>query len=315
MASLKQALMLFFPLLACSSTVSSNSEDAGIAVYWGQNLEEGVKEGTLQETCQSGSYKYVTLASLTVFGCNRTPSWDFDSHCSGWDCLTELAPEVEFCQNQDILVFLSIGGMDDYSLCSPEDAKEVANFLWQVFLSGQQIPDHGQGLALNGIVFDIEGKRSNLYYDNLVTELNAFRTQKQFYLTAATGCIIPDYLLDKAIRTGYFDFISVKLYENSTCQFDGSANNLLNAWDIWTRYVPSNAKVFLGITTNPSDNGYIPPEILISILHYLKLSPNYAGIDAWNRYWDVQTNPSYSDQVLPYVSKNVLRYVTEKSWL
>ncbi|KAI4332008.1 hypothetical protein L6164_016951 [Bauhinia variegata] len=243
---------------------------------------------------EKASKDNVPLIDVTQFGC------------------LELAPEIEFCQSQNIKVFLSIGGPNgDYSLCSPEDAKEVANFLWQLILSGQQVPDV-PGLALDGIVFDIEGDRDNLYYDVLVTELNAFRAQKQFYLTSAPKCHYPDIHLHAAINTGYFDFISIKFYNNPSCEFDGSTGKLFNSWDIWTRYVPSNAIVFMGITANPGDNGYIPPEILPFVVEHIKQAPNYGGITLWNRYWDIQTIPSYSAQILPYVSKYVLRSVTKK---
>ncbi|KAI4332009.1 hypothetical protein L6164_016952 [Bauhinia variegata] len=210
MASLKQALMLFFPFfLTFSSTVNSQIEEAGIHVYWGQN----VFEGTLQETCQSGSYKYVSLTSLTQCGCNKTPSWDFDGHCSGWECFAELAPEIKYCQSQNVNVFLSIGGMGNYSLCSPEDAKEVVNYLWQFFLSDQL------GLGLDGIVFDIEDEHTpNLYWDDFVRELSAFKEKKKLYFTAVPGRAIPDEHLDKAIKTGYFDFVAPKLYGNSVCE-------------------------------------------------------------------------------------------------
>ncbi|KAI4332006.1 hypothetical protein L6164_016949 [Bauhinia variegata] len=260
MVSLKQALMPSFPFfLAFTSTVNLQFEDAGIHLYWGQN----VKEGTLMETCQCESYRYVSLASLTEFGCNRTPN----------------------------------------------DAKNVANYLWQFFLSGQH------GLALDGVVFDIDGENTpNLYWDDLLRELSAFKEKKKLYFTAVPGCAIPDFHLDKAIKTRYFDFVAPKLYNNSVCEFDGSIYKLLRSWFKWTRYVPSNALAFMTITANPSDNGYIPPNILSQgILPYIKLAPNYGGISVWNRYWDIHLDPSYSDQILPYVSKDVLRSVLEKS--
>ncbi|KAI4332007.1 hypothetical protein L6164_016950 [Bauhinia variegata] len=304
MASLKQALTLFFPFfLTFSSTVNSQIEEAGIHVYWGQN----VSEGTLQETCQSGSYKYVSLTSLTQFGCNTTPSWDFDGHCSGWECFAELAPEIKYCQSKNVSVFLSIGGMGNDSLCSPEDAKEVANYLWHFFLSDQF------GLGLDGVVFDVEGDTtSNLYWDDLVRDLSAFKEKKKLYFIAVPGCVIPDEHLDEAINTGCFDIVAPKFYNNSVCQFDGSTDKLLSSWDNWTSYVPSNASLFMTITTNPSDSGYICPTILSQrVLPYIRETDKYAGISVWNRYWDMQLVPSYSDQILPYIQKDVLRFITE----
>ncbi|KAJ6941744.1 E3 ubiquitin-protein ligase PRT1 [Populus alba x Populus x berolinensis] len=53
------------------------SEAGGIAVYWGQNGNEG----TLAETCATGNYDYVILAFLPTFGNGQTPMINLAGHC------------------------------------------------------------------------------------------------------------------------------------------------------------------------------------------------------------------------------------------
>lgn len=53
------------------------SEAGGIAVYWGQNCNEGI----LPETCATGNYDYVNLAFLPTFGNGQTPMINLAGHC------------------------------------------------------------------------------------------------------------------------------------------------------------------------------------------------------------------------------------------
>ncbi|KAI4348049.1 hypothetical protein L6164_008811 [Bauhinia variegata] len=312
MIAQKQALTLLLSLLAFSFILEPSLgavDEPGIAVYWGQDG----REGTLEQTCDSGNYKYVILAFLNVFGCGRTPAWNFAGHCGDWSPCTQLAPEIQYCQGKNIEVLLSIGGaIGDYSLCSAEDAQSVADYLYQNFLSGQNGPLGS--VTLDGIDFDIEGGSSNLYYDDLAKALNAYSTEeRKIYLGAAPQCPIPDYYLDTAIKTGLFDYIFVQFYNNPPCQYtSGNPSNLFNSWDAWTSLVLANNSVFMGLPANPSaaGSGYIPPADLIStVLPYVKQASNYGGVMLWSRYWDIQTNPSYSDQILPYVGNSALHSI------
>ena len=45
------------------------SNAGGIAIYWGQNGNEG----TLAETCATGNYDFVNIAFLSSFGNGLTP--------------------------------------------------------------------------------------------------------------------------------------------------------------------------------------------------------------------------------------------------
>ncbi|CAJ1976976.1 unnamed protein product [Sphenostylis stenocarpa] len=74
-------------------------------------------------------------------------------------------------QQKDVKVFLSLG-----AAFGPQDAKEVANYLFQNFLSNQFGPQGS--VTLNGIDLDIEGDG---YWDDLVKELDDLRQQNQYF--------------------------------------------------------------------------------------------------------------------------------------
>jgi chitinase len=167
-----QALILLLVLTIFPFTIKASSNDGGIAIYWGQNLGDG----TLSSTCDTGNYKIVLLAFLHVFGDGRVPNWNFAGHCGDWSPCTKLEPEIKHCQQKGVKVFLSLGGASGaYSLSSPDDAKNVADYLHTNFLTSGQFGPLGS-VTLDGIDFDIEGG-SNLYWDDLARHLDNQRKQ------------------------------------------------------------------------------------------------------------------------------------------
>ncbi|KAJ4828541.1 Acidic endochitinase [Turnera subulata] len=158
-ANLMQSLVLAVLMLAIGSNAG------GIAIYWGQNGNEG----TLEETCATGNYEFVNIAFLATFGAGRNPMMNLAGHCDPYSkgC-TGLSSNITSCQARGIKVMLSIGGgAGSYSLESPDDARQVAAYLWNNFLGGQQSSFRPLGPAvLDGIDFDIEGG-TGLYWDDL----------------------------------------------------------------------------------------------------------------------------------------------------
>ncbi|CAK8532001.1 unnamed protein product [Lathyrus sativus] len=314
MSSKLQTLILVLVLTISSFTIKASPTDAGIAIYWGQNLGDG----SLSSTCDTGNYKIVLLAFLNVFGSGRTPSWNFAGHCGDWSPCTKLEPEIKYCQQKGIKVLLSIGGASgSYSLSSPDDAKVVSDYLYTNFLSGQFGPLGS--VTLDGIDFDIEGG-SNLYWDDLARYLDNLRqNNRYFYLAAAPQCFMPDYYLDKAIKTGLFDYVFVQFYNNPPCQYDianSDATLLLQSWKDWTSLVlPYNTVVFMGLPAAPDaapSGGYIPPNDLLSkVLPYIKGTSNYGGVMLWDRFHDVGSN--YSNQIKEYVKQSALQLMTQVS--
>ena len=263
-------------------------------------------------TCDTGNYDVVVLSFLNVFGCDKTPEWNFAGHCGNWDPCTKLQPEIEHCQEKGVKLFLSLGGAN--SICSPEDAKNVAKYLYDNFLSGQRGPFGS--VALDGISFDIEGG-SNLHWDDLARELDAIRSKHRYFLLSGSPqCFIPDHYLDTAIKTGLFDHIYVRFFNNPPCQYsDGNTARLFASWNEWTSLALPNNSVFLGLpaaTEVAPTGGYIPPEVLVSeVLPYIKQYPNYGGVALWDRFRDVQSH--YSNMIKYSVPVRLLHTVSAVS--
>nr|KYP74830.1 Acidic endochitinase [Cajanus cajan] len=267
-------LIILLPLLSLYMMVLAACSDAsGIAVYWGQN---GM-EGTLEETCASGNYAFVNIAFLAAFGNGTAPA-------------------------------LNLAGatFQNYTLTSPEDARQVAVYLWDNFLGGQSSSRPLGDAVLDGIDFVIEGGQVQ-YWDELARNLSGYSSQnKKVYLTAAPQpqCVFPDADLGTALNTGLCDYVWVQFYNNPPCQYTtGNVVYLQNSWLLWTSKVPV-AKIFLGLPAalNASNNGsgYIPPSILTSeVLPVVKNSTNYGGVMLWSKYYDNLTN--YSSSIKNYV--------------
>jgi len=270
------------------------SEAGGIAVYWGQNGNEG----TLAETCATGNYDYVILAFLPTFGNGQTPMINLAGHCDPYsNGCTKLSPDIKSCQAKGIKVMLSIGGgAGSYYLTSKEDAKQVATYLWNNFLGGNSSSRPLGPAVLDGIDFDIEGG-TNQHWDDLARFLSAYSKQgKKVYLTAAPQCPFPDAWVGNALQTGLFDYVWVQFYNNPPCQFSGDIANLEDAWKQWISSIPAQ-KIFLGLPAAPdaAGSGFISVADLTSkVLPAIKGSAKYGGVMLWSKYYDDQTGYSKS---------------------
>ena len=94
-----------------------------IAVYWGQNGNEG----SLADTCNTGNYAIVNIAFLSSFGSGNNPTLNLAGHCdaSNNGC-SSLSSQIQTCQNKGIKVMLSIGGsVGNHDLSSADDARQV----------------------------------------------------------------------------------------------------------------------------------------------------------------------------------------------
>ncbi|KAK1575993.1 hypothetical protein Q3G72_009950 [Acer saccharum] len=280
-----------------SSSLSSSSHGGGIAIYWGQNGNEG----TLTETCATRKYTHVNIAFLNKFGGGQTPELNLAGHCNhATGSCRVVSTAVESCQSRGIKVMLSIGGgIGNYSLTSEYDAKTVAEYLYNNFLGGKSSNRPLGDAVLDGVDFDIE-LGSTLHYDDLVRFLSQFsEPARRVYITGAPQCPFPDRLLGAAIETGLFDAVWVQFYNNQPCQYSsGSAQRLLESWERWASSVVVG-KLFMGLPAAPAaaGSGYIPPEVLVSeVLPVIKKSEKYGGVMLWSRFQDV--NNGYSDSIV-----------------
>ncbi|EEF49014.1 acidic endochitinase SE2 [Ricinus communis] len=284
-------LPILLSLLAFS--LCNPSYGGGIAIYWGQNGNEG----TLADTCASGNYQFVNIAFLSSFGNGQPPVLNLAGHCDpSSNTCTGLSSDIRACQGQGIKVLLSIGGATDtYSLSSPDDATQLANYLWNNFLGGTSSSRPLGDAILDGVDFDIE-HGSGQFWDDLARSLKGFG---QVSLSAAPQCPFPDAHLSTAIDTGLFDYVWVQFYNNGQCQYTDNANNLLNAWNNQWTTIPSN-QVFLGLPAAPeaAGSGFIPADVLTSqVLPSVKNSPKYGGVMLWNKFYDNGYSSAIKDSV------------------
>ncbi|GMI99647.1 Lysozyme 1, chitinase A [Hibiscus trionum] len=282
---------LFFLVLVAALIGACRA--GGIAIYWGQNGNEG----TLEATCATGRYTYVNIAFLNKFGNGQTPGINLAGHCNpASNGCTAVSNGIRSCQSRGIKVMLSIGGgAGSYSLSSQADARNVADYLWNNFLGGSSSSRPLGNAVLDGIDFDIElGSTQN--YDHLARYLSAYSNRgRKVYLTAAPQCPFPDRYLGAALNTGLFDYVWVQFYNNPQCQYtSGNINNLVNSWNRWTSSI--NARnIFLGLPAAPAaaGSGYVPPNVLTSqILPVIKRSSKYGGVMLWNKFYDDQNGYS-----------------------
>ena len=183
--------------------------------------------------------------------------------------------------------------MGSYDLSSPDDAQQVADYLWNNFLGGQSGSRPLGDASLDGIDFDIE-QGSGQYYEELGRSLKGFG--QTVLLSAAPQCPFPDRLLGSAISSGIFDFVWVQFYNNLQCQYaNGDASGLIAAWQNNWASVPAG-KVFLGLPASPDaapSGGFIPPPALISeVLPTISSSPKYGGVMLWSKQYDDVTGYS-----------------------
>ncbi|XP_062209500.1 hevamine-A-like [Phragmites australis] len=283
-----------YSLVACLFIVfllssAPRSHGGSIAIYWGQNGNEG----TLAETCGTGNYAFVNIAFLCSFGSGQIPQLNLAGHCDPYsNACTNLTTDIKFCQSKGVKVMLSIGGgAGGYSLNSKQDAFKLAQYIWNNFLGGQSDKRPLGDAVLDGVDFDIEGGNPD-YYGALAAYLKAYSGKgKEVYLSAAPQCPFPDQWVGKALQTGLFDYVWVQFYNNPPCQYtQGSMANLMNSWNQWTTGI--NAKyIFLGLPAAPdaAGTGFIPVGSLESqVLPALKNSTKYGGVMLWSKFYDDQ---------------------------
>ncbi|KAB2595657.1 hypothetical protein D8674_031107 [Pyrus ussuriensis x Pyrus communis] len=251
-------------LISITLALQFGAEAASIAIYWGQNGNEG----TLEETCATGNYEYVTLAFLPTLGNGQTPMINLAGHCDPYtNRCTGLSSDIKSCQVKGLKVILSIGGgAGSYCLSSKEDARQVTTYLWNNFLGGISSSRPRSG-------------GTPLHWDDLARFLSAYSKQgKKVYLTAAPQCSFPDAWVGGALKTGLFDNVWVQFYNNPPCQYSsGDLSSLENAW-----------------------YGFIHVDDLTSkVLPAIKGSSKYGGAMLWSKYYDDQDN--YSSSIKSHV--------------
>ncbi|KAB2599514.1 acidic endochitinase-like [Pyrus ussuriensis x Pyrus communis] len=204
--------------------------------------------GALTATCNTGRYRIVNIAFLSQLGNGQTPQINLAGHCDpASNGCQKVSTGIRNCQNQGIKVLLSIGG----SLGN--DARGVADYIWNNFLGGQSNSRPLGDAVLDGVDFDIERGR-------------------KVSLSAAPQCPFPDQKLNGALTTGLFDYVWVQFYNNP------------NSWNKWTSSIQAD-RFFVGLPA--AGTGYVPSNDLINqVLPFVKKSAKYGGVMLYDKFND-----------------------------
>uniref|UniRef100_A0A0D9WQN2 GH18 domain-containing protein n=1 Tax=Leersia perrieri TaxID=77586 RepID=A0A0D9WQN2_9ORYZ len=283
-------------LLLLTSLAGPATADEQIAVFWGRHADEG----TLREACDTGYYNTVIISFYTAFGAHGD---DHRIDLSGHP-LRGVGADIKHCQRKGILVLLSIGGPagngsgEHYSLPSSRAASDVADNLWNSVLVGRRsgvFRPFGDAVV-DGIDFFID-RGSGDHYDELATKLSMYgnggggKGKKGLMLTATPRCSYPDKRLEKALATGLFARIHVRMFGRRDASCTTAARE---SWEKWAAAYPAS-QVYLGLVASPEqdDPGYLSPKPLYyTVVMYIRDRDNYGGKVIWDRYYDNKTGYS-----------------------
>lgn len=276
--------------LVISLTLFPTSNAGSLVVYWGQNASEG----HLTATCKTKLFHIVNIAFLSTFGNGSQPQINLGGHCSpASNGCKRLGIGIKNCQRRGIKVMLSIGGgTNTYSLSSPDDARHVADYIWDNFLGGKSNSRPFGDAILDGVDFDIEG--GQLHYAALAYRLQDHyaSSNKKFYLTAAPQCPFQNNLLHGALTTGLFDHVWIQFYNNPQCEFTSKDQiGFKSAWKQWTTSINVKGRFFVGLPAShaAARSGFVSSHALISQLLPIVRSPKYGGVMLWDRCHDLQS--------------------------
>ncbi|XP_034709624.1 acidic endochitinase-like [Vitis riparia] len=262
-----------------------------ISTYWGTDA----RDGGLKNACDTSLYSIVNIGFVDRFGYDWPPKLNIHTCNASEDGCRNVSAEIEYCQKNGVKVLISIGGPGgDYNLPSSGYAKMFAEYLWNAYLGGNKSSvDRPFGDAiLNGVDFFIQAG-SGLHWDVLAKALTILSNGTQMELSATPKCKYPDKYLDAAIQTGLFDYAQVRFYDEDDCQYNGSFDGMITAWDEWEVEAKVD-KIFVGVTANEYDPGYVDPYLLVygPFLQHIMTSPKFGGVMVWYVYTDLQSRYS-----------------------
>jgi len=291
--------------------------------YWGQNGAGPANgpanyEKPLAEVCRTTKYDILAVSFVIVFFDSRNkglPALNFAYHCE-----TPVSPDYPFllrcpkieegikeCQKRGKKVLMSIGGATgDGTLPNPDEAKEFARTLYNLFLGGkekyQDIRPFGSAV-MDGIDLDIEGGDYK-YYPEFITELRTLMDNdqtKSYLITGAPQCPYPDHHLGPE-KPGsglegagqYVDHLYIQFYNNYCHTGPNNGNWFKDTLDKWlafsARMKPSGPLIFVGLpaaTKGASGAHYYrPPAELTTMYQSVKDLPGVGGIMLWDVSWD-----------------------------
>ncbi|EXJ91530.1 hypothetical protein A1O3_00078 [Capronia epimyces CBS 606.96] len=284
-ASLLAALTLFSctiasPILETRSRPSKRAfSTPSLSVYWGQ----GPGQQRLADFCQDTTIDVIPIGFVNVFpdqaGANNGyPATNYGNACGSpywvapdgtqtemFTSCWQIAEDIPVCQALGKKILVSIGGDSPGNfIASSQSAKDFADFLWGAYGPPQDTTQtlyprpFGVDVVVDGFDLDIESGGPFGYAD-LVTELRSLFVgqPKQYYISSAPQCIVPDAHLADAIQNAEFDYVFVQYYNTDQCSAaslftTGSLNTATDisfGWASWLQTYSKNpnVKLFVGL--------------------------------------------------------------------
>ena len=168
--------------------------------------------------------------------------------------------------------------------------------MWNNYLGGSTANRPLGSATLDGVDFFIE-ESTPKYWDVLAETLKNLSNNgtSQIELSATPKCHHPDKYLGTAIQTGLFNYVQVRFYNESCCQYDGSFDAMKSEWDEWIADDKVH-KVFVGVTASTKEEGYVDAHSLINnFLTDAVNSTKFGGVMVWYLYTD--HNSEYSQTI------------------
>lgn len=148
----------------------------------------------------------------------------------------DIGSDVTECQQTyGKKILLSIGGgqPNDYYIKNASSGKSFANFLWAAFgpVSAKKkgIPRPWGDAGVDGFDFDIESviepaPQANYQTSGYAAMINHLKndlfptdTTKDYYISGAPQCLLPDSHYTTVLQTAWFDFLWIQFYNTAEC--------------------------------------------------------------------------------------------------
>ncbi|KAK4539732.1 hypothetical protein LTR36_010385 [Oleoguttula mirabilis] len=232
----------------------ADAED-NLAVYYGHT--PNTEAQGLIALCEQADVDIVILSFLNdFFSAEGQPTINLGPACYPanaaqqeaapglLDC-PKLATQITGCQTLGKKVLLSLGGyLANTSFVSDNQAIKFAETLWDLFGAGRDSLDlrpFGPDVVIDG--FDIDNENHNTtHYNAFATELRkqfAKDTSKEYYLSAAPQCPIPDESIPLAAMKEA-DFVWVQFYNNPICNVNSTG--FKDSFEAWSKQLSNGTR-------------------------------------------------------------------------
>lgn len=214
---------------------------------------------------------------------------------------SQLEEDMKICQDAGKKILISIGGdpSSPYQLNNDNEGQEFADVMWHMFgpkPAGWTGPRPFGDNIVDGFDFDIEAN-GGTGYGAMASALRSYMDSdqsKQYLLTAAPQCIVPDAQLADALTKAQFDHLYIQFYNTPSCsarsQLDPSYGSGMT-FDTWATWLAENAhngivpQLYIGLpgsTTAVTDpEMYLDESDVASVLAQFYNHPNFAGVMIW----------------------------------